>query len=167
MEKLRHFATFCNVAGLFPFLMKIDKNSGRFDHFKFSYHYFSTWWCFISTMIQITAVAVFSYYSCHKFSSNNMSSIDDDAKYLIDKCHIEVVWYLVTIIDIVNAAAFAILALMPRMWTFNFKRLKAACDSLHNFDQATGDQIGVHFRFTRYSIMVLLICCLPVCSNTV
>ena len=44
LEQMRPFFRFCQFVGFFPFRMEIDKRTGKFHQFSFSWRNSVTWW---------------------------------------------------------------------------------------------------------------------------
>ena len=148
MEKLRLLATWFNVSGIFPWRMKMDKKSGNFAGFKFSYKYTSAWWCFVSAAMQFTGLVTLT---CHLYHVYPYFITDPPTEDNIVQCDSWIAWKIIMFANCVNLASFVLLASLPRLITLQFGRLNVACNTIRQVDHAIRDQVadGGQFKKSR------------------
>jgi hypothetical protein len=119
IERLHLFVRICNVCGLFPFRMIVDKATGKFKRFDGSWRHPANWWFLLLVLIGHTYFSV----SWVNFSWLHLT-IDNDQ-------HISV--HL--IVFMLFLAILLILFSIPLLFLFFYRRFETAIEILNRVDK--------------------------------
>lgn len=118
VERLQLFVRYCNVCGLFPFRMVLNRELGLFKCFDANWRHPANWW-FVFLLIGHIAFLFM-------FVRTGFSQLTTDTDHLLTYVHLVVlVMYLSDVIAFIST---------PRIFLFHIRHLESAIDILHRID---------------------------------
>ena len=113
MERLRLLFCYCNVVGLFPFRMVINKDTNEFKRFDNQWRHPSNWWFATLLIAQIVYIIWTIYWQIFLFlSESKLPTI-----YLF--------------IYTLHLSDYVLMIAIPRIFLFHFRNLETALETLH------------------------------------
>ncbi len=144
LEKMRSFFRLCQCAGLFPFRMEINKQSGKFEQFSFSWRYPVTWWYITLAFSQL----IMFYFM---MSATLIMSTEKQENLPI------IIYISIT----GSSAIFLLIVISVRFWiTFHFAALRQAINHLKLVEQSLTNHSDYHHCTIKIRIVIGCICTL-------
>lgn len=120
LERLRILLLWTNVTGLLPFRMELDRDSGKFHGFLFSYRHPLTWWLVIWLTLQLAIFAVVHVNIMPILCQQELAPIVKNT-FLVQ-----------------HANSF-VFCFSPDLILFRWKNLATAVKYVNKFDRIVGD----------------------------